>query len=561
VNQRSLLFILLPCLAACHAAPADHADPGPELTGDLETVRLAVSCDPEILAYPVLGPHNGGWDNNVLNFTCPSHPGGSPDNSDWIPNDHYGNDIFAEKGELAVAPVTGVVVKSGWNNVGGWRVTLEDACGWWYYSAHLDEIDPIAVVGAQLSAGTVIGTVGNTGNAQGTSPHIHFSIYPAGDYTNGVDPFPYLQAADSASCDDSGVAPPPPPPPPPPSKCPSGQNTKVCDGSYTLLTCSNGSVTGSQNCDSLGAFCSELVGADAACVSTLCTPSPNVAPQTGSAMCIDGERHLCDSQGWPQMTPCPSGQSCAGSGQCVSNPGPTDPVDPPTDPDCPGTGKATLCNGETTYISCGDGVKTGSGDCALFEGVCVELTPGAAGCVDPVCTQPITLTYVEHTLCVDGERVLCDASGWSKTIPCPQGQSCVGDGQCVAGPAACEPENERCNLADDDCDGVIDESLPVVLGTPCPTNIAHCDAMGIWTCGPGEVPVCVTDPRLCPAWTTPDPGSSTPGGGVFTTPEEEAEPLEPVTTACSTGPAPGAPWALLTLWLWARARRRQELKD
>ena len=175
--------------------------------------------------------------------------------------------------------------------------------------------------------------------------------------------------------------------------------------------------------------------------------------------------------------------------------------------------------------------------------------------------DPITLTYVEHTLCVDGERVLCDASGWSKTIPCPQGQSCVGDGQCVAGPAACEPENERCNLADDDCDGVIDESLPVVLGTPCPTNIAHCDAMGIWTCGPGEVPVCVTDPRLCPAWTTPDPGSSTPGGGVFTTPEEEAEPLEPVTTACSTGPAPGAPWALLALWLWARARRRQELKD
>jgi hypothetical protein len=557
VSKRSLLILSILTVSACTAEPRDHADPGPELGEGYETRLLAVSCDPKIVAYPVLGPHNGGWDNNALDFTCPSHPGSSPDNSDWIPNDHYGNDIFAEKGELAVAPVSGVVVKSGWNNVGGWRVTMEDACGWWYYSAHLDEIDPIAQLGATLSAGTVIGTVGNTGNAQGTAPHIHFSVYPAGDYTNGVDPFPYLQAADNDSCDDSSV---PPPPPPPTSSCPSGQNTKICEGSYTLLTCVNGSKTDTQNCDALGAFCSELVGAQAACVSTQCTPSPNVAPQTGSAMCIGGVRHLCDSQGWPQSTPCPTGLSCVGSGQCEGGGGPTDPVDPPTDPECPPSGKATLCNGQTTYVSCGSGVKTGSGDCALFGGICIELTAGSAGCVDPVCTAPVTLTYVEHALCVNGERVLCDATGWSSPSPCPAGQSCAGDGQCVAAPAVCEPESERCNLQDDDCDGVIDESLPVVLGTACPTNIANCDALGVWTCGPGEVPVCVTDPTLCPAWATPDPGASTsPGaGGVFTPPETNEEPLEPVTTTCASGPTPQAPWVLVMLWLVARLRRRAQ---
>ena len=553
MTMRSLLISCMLGLAACTANPVDHADPGSELEAGYETRRLAVSCDPKILAYPVLGPHNGGWDNNALDFTCPPHPGGSPDNSDWIPGDHYGNDIFAEKGELAVAPINGTVVKSGWNDVGGWRVTLQDACGWWYYSAHLDTIDPVAQLGAVLTAGTIIGTVGNSGSAQGTAPHIHFSIYPDGSYNSGVDPFPYLQAADGDSCDESVT-----PPPPASSDCPAGQSTKVCDGSYTLLTCVNGSQTSEESCAQSDAYCSELVGAQASCVSTLCTPSPDIAPQVGSAMCINGVRHLCDSQGWPQVTPCPAGLSCGDGGQCVDSNGPA------TDPECPATGKATLCNGATTYVSCGDGLKTGDGDCAIFSGVCLEVTAGEAACVDPLCAAPVNLAYVEHSLCVGDERVVCDATGWSYPSPCPQGQTCVGDGQCVAGPEGCEPEDERCNLLDDDCDGVIDESLPVVLGSPCPTNTPDCDAMGVWSCGPGEIPVCATDPALCPPSTSGDSGDPGTGGdaagGIFSVPEPSVESPAPVTTSCASGPTPEVSVVLLVLWLMVRARRRERVR-
>ena len=265
-----ILYILTSILTAsgCAADPLDHADPGLEFDEGYETRQLAVTCDPKVLVYPILGPHNGGWDTNALDYTCPPHPGGSPDNSDWIAGQHYGNDLFAEKGELAVAPVNGEVVKSGWTDVGGWRVTLKDACGWWYYSAHLDTIDPIAQLGAILTAGTIIGTVGNSGSAQGTSPHIHFSIYPDGSYNNGVNPFPYLEAADASSCEEvENVT-----PPPPSSLCPAGQSTKVCNGAYTLLTCVNGVQTAQQDCGQLSAYCSELVGVQASCVSTLCTP-------------------------------------------------------------------------------------------------------------------------------------------------------------------------------------------------------------------------------------------------------------------------------------------------
>ena len=105
---------------------------------------------------------------------------------------------------------------------------------------------------------------------------------------------------------------------------------------------------------------------------------------------------------------------------------------------------------------------------------------------------------------------------------------------------------------------MVDESLPVVLGTACPSNIPGCDALGFWTCGQGEVPVCVTDPMLCPP-VTPSGGDSPSTGGLFTVPETDEEPPPPVTTTCASGTTPGAPMALLVLWLMARIRRRSSL--
>ena len=190
---------LLACGDPADLAPSEldwHGPPAEEL----ETTFQAVTCSPHLEYYPVGGPHNGGYDSNALNFTCGgAHPSSSPDNSDWIAGDHYGNDLFAVEGTPAIAVVSGTITHSGYSGISGNRVTIMDSCGWHYFSAHLENIAPGMNVGSYVSAGTVIGTVGDTGNAAGTQAHIHFSIYPE-SYSAGIDPFPLLQGVDESSC-------------------------------------------------------------------------------------------------------------------------------------------------------------------------------------------------------------------------------------------------------------------------------------------------------------------------------------------------------------------------
>jgi murein DD-endopeptidase MepM/ murein hydrolase activator NlpD len=111
---------------------------------------------------------------------------------------HHGDDIFAPLGAPVLAVADGTVFSVGWNKIGGWRFWLRDRQGNEFYYAHLSAYSPFARNHAQVRAGTVIGFVGNTGDAEGTPYHLHFEIHPVAllslGYDGAVNPTPYLDA-------------------------------------------------------------------------------------------------------------------------------------------------------------------------------------------------------------------------------------------------------------------------------------------------------------------------------------------------------------------------------
>ena len=78
-------------------------------------------------------------------------------------------------------------------SVGGNRVTIKRG-NWDFYYAHMNSVS--VRVGQSLKAGDRVGTLGKTGAAQGTEPHLHFSIYAGDNYNAGINPFPYAKKVD-----------------------------------------------------------------------------------------------------------------------------------------------------------------------------------------------------------------------------------------------------------------------------------------------------------------------------------------------------------------------------
>ncbi len=88
---------------------------------------------------------------------------------------HRGIDIAGPTGAAVVAAWTGKVHFAGWNSLGGWAVILKHSNGYVTYYAHLKD-NPKLYPGQRIVAGQRIGSLGRTGNARDTVPHLHFEV-------------------------------------------------------------------------------------------------------------------------------------------------------------------------------------------------------------------------------------------------------------------------------------------------------------------------------------------------------------------------------------------------
>jgi murein DD-endopeptidase MepM/ murein hydrolase activator NlpD len=89
---------------------------------------------------------------------------------------HRGVDIFAARGTPVLAATDGWVTRVETTGVGGNVVWMQPLFGnMRVYYAHLNEqwVEP----GEFVLSGQPLGTVGNTGNAVTTPPHLHFGVY------------------------------------------------------------------------------------------------------------------------------------------------------------------------------------------------------------------------------------------------------------------------------------------------------------------------------------------------------------------------------------------------
>lgn len=104
---------------------------------------------------------------------------------------HEGIDIAAARHTPVLAAADGYVRKVGRTARGGNVVSIWDPVRKVsYYYAHLETQD--IAQGSTVKAGDRIGTVGNSGNASATIPHLHFTVY--GSNWKAVDPYPYVYA-------------------------------------------------------------------------------------------------------------------------------------------------------------------------------------------------------------------------------------------------------------------------------------------------------------------------------------------------------------------------------
>jgi murein DD-endopeptidase MepM/ murein hydrolase activator NlpD len=104
-----------------------------------------------------------------------------------VPMLHAGLDLVAPRGTPIFATGTGRVLRAGVAGGYGNMVEIQHAEGLVTRYGHMDTI--AVVEGQAVTAGSVLGTLGSTGDS--TGPHVHYEIRRGGQ---PVDPMPFLDA-------------------------------------------------------------------------------------------------------------------------------------------------------------------------------------------------------------------------------------------------------------------------------------------------------------------------------------------------------------------------------
>ena len=166
-------------------------------SGDVQTVDRkrggdvaiaeSVEVGPAGLAIPVAGVRP----NQLTDTFTQARAGGA--------RVHDAIDIMAPKGTPVVAAAPGRVEKIFFSPGGGGNTVYvrSNDRRWTFYYAHLDRYAPGLHEGQDVSRGTVLGSVGSTGNASPDGPHLHFAInrmQPGTKWYQGdpINPYPLL---------------------------------------------------------------------------------------------------------------------------------------------------------------------------------------------------------------------------------------------------------------------------------------------------------------------------------------------------------------------------------
>lgn len=132
----------------------------------------------------------------ISGFSCP-FPGSSFIDTWGYPRSggrtHKGTDMFGPWNAPLIASASGTAYISN-SSLGGKSVWVIADNGYAFYYAHLSGFNVSSgsrVVGGQ----TVVGYNGDSGNARGGAPHLHFEIHPGGRGARAVNPYPTVAAA------------------------------------------------------------------------------------------------------------------------------------------------------------------------------------------------------------------------------------------------------------------------------------------------------------------------------------------------------------------------------